>query len=280
MTLSEMRRLLAERNVRLTRSLGQTFLHDSNQLERMVRLAGLNRLDRVVEIGPGLGPLTERLIEAGGEVVAIEKDRQLFEYLRERFSNCPRLSLIEADALEYLRRAKPDWRDWKLVSNLPYSTGSAVLVELAQQSLGPTRIVVTLQLEVVQRLLGQPGSKSYGVLTLLVQAKYQPKDWFRIPANSFYPKPAVDSACLGLDRRASSLVPPEIEAVYVRLVKLAFSQRRKMMFKVLKTAWETSILEAAFERAGLSLRVRAEEVSVPKFAELAMALGTTLCTPG
>jgi len=273
MTLSEMRRLLSERGVRLTRSLGQTFLHDGNQLRRIVRLAGVSRQDRLVEIGPGLGPLTELLSEAGGEVLAIEKDRCLFEYLRERFAGCAGLTLMEADALDYVRQSKPDWTGWKLVSNLPYSVGSAVLVELAQQSAGPACIVVTLQLEVVQRLLAEPGTKSYGVLTLLVGANYQPGNWFRIPASCFYPAPAVDSACLRLDRRGSSLVPAEAVSAYVRVVKLAFSQRRKMMFKLLKAEWGTSALQAAFARTGLGLHVRAEELSLPRFADLARMLG-------
>src|SRR5258705_1498969 len=134
MRLSEMRQILEERGIKLTKSLGQNFLHDANQLRRIVELAQLSPTERVLEIGPGLGPLTELLIERSGEVLAIEKDKRLCEVLRERF---PQLRLLHADALEYLRSEGNDWSGWKVVSNLPYSVASPVIVELAQVAQPP-----------------------------------------------------------------------------------------------------------------------------------------------
>src|SRR6266478_5954600 len=151
MKLSEMRQLLAERKIQLTRSLGQSFLHDANQLQRIVNAAQLHGSDQVLEIGPGLGPLTELLIRRAGRVRAIEKDRRLIEILQERFANAANLELIHADALDYLQQSH-DSRDWKVVSNLPYSVGSRILVDLAQSPNAPALVVVTLQLEVVQRI--------------------------------------------------------------------------------------------------------------------------------
>ena len=138
MTLSEMRQILAGSGIRLTKSLGQNFLHDGNQLRRIVEAAELTKADRVLEIGPGLGPLTELLIERAGGVVAIEKDLKLAEHLRKRFANksVQNFQLLKADALEYLRDEARDWREWKLVSNLPYSVASPILVELAQTGHG------------------------------------------------------------------------------------------------------------------------------------------------
>ena len=144
-----MRELLATRGIQLTKSLGQNFLHDANQLRRIVEAAELEKADKILEIGPGLGPLTERLLEKAGEVLAIEKDLRLVEFLRERFNvaqasrlhnsttllkagGTPALHLIHADALEFLRRESHDWGDWKLVANLPYSVASTIFVELAQ----------------------------------------------------------------------------------------------------------------------------------------------------
>ena len=272
MTLNEMRRVLAERGIALTRSLGQTFLFDGNQLRRIVAFAQLAPGDECLEIGPGLGPLTELLIAAAGKVIAIEKDHRLVECLRERFCDQSKLELIEADALDYLRESGSDWRGWKLVANLPYSVASPILVELGQQTLGPAKMVVTVQLEVARRLMAQPGSSEYGTLTLLVQAAYEPKGWFRIPSTCFYPEPKVDSACVRLDRRESELAPFAAADCFRSLVRLAFEQRRKMMFKVLKAKWNAAQLQQAFAAAGLDLRVRPEEVSLSQFAELARVL--------
>ena len=127
MRLSEMRQILDARGITLTKSLGQNFLHDTNQLRRIAELANLSKADRVLEIGPGLGPLTALLMELAGEVLAIEKDERLCNVLRERF---PDLQLLHADALKYLQTQGTDWRDWKLVANLPYSVASPIIVEL------------------------------------------------------------------------------------------------------------------------------------------------------
>src|SRR6202044_1890227 len=122
--------------------------------------------DKVLEIGPGLGPLTELLLEKAGDVLAIEKDVRLAELVRERFQN-PKLELIEADALKFLELEERDWSNWKVVSNLPYSVASPILVELACGARAPKKIVVTLQLEVARRLMAQTDDDDYGILTLL-----------------------------------------------------------------------------------------------------------------
>src|SRR5882672_2737398 len=121
MKLSQMRQILAQGNIQLTKSLGQSFLHDANQLRRIVAAAELSKNDRVLEIGPGLGPLTELLVASAGEVLAIEKDRRLVDWLRQRQASSANLTLVEADALKFLRREPRDWSGWKLVANLPYS---------------------------------------------------------------------------------------------------------------------------------------------------------------
>ena len=173
MKLSEMKDILAAAEMRLSKSLGQNFLYDANQLRRIVAAAELKRSDKVLEIGPGLGPLTEMLLEQAGEVLAIEKDEKLVQFLRERFG--AHLRLVHADALDYFRREERDWSEWKLVANLPYSVASPILVELAQARGGPQRMVVTLQLEVAKRLLAKPGDEDYGILTLLVQLNHEPR---------------------------------------------------------------------------------------------------------
>ena len=272
MKLSEMKQLLADRGLRLTKSLGQNFLHDANQLHRIVAAAELAQNDRVLEIGPGLGPLTELLVARAGHVTAIEKDRRLFEILSQRFRETKNFQLIHADALHYLREEGADWSDWKVVSNLPYSVASPILVELAQAERPPERMVVTLQLEVARRLMAQPGEGDYGVLTLLVQLAYEPKPWFKIPPGCFFPEPDVDSACVTLMQRASPWLDAGQIEIFAAIVKRSFSQRRKMMFKLLKEDWPEDKLKEAFARLELSEQIRAEELGLTEFVKLTSLL--------
>jgi 16S rRNA (adenine1518-N6/adenine1519-N6)-dimethyltransferase len=283
MKLSEMRELLAREDIQLTKSLGQNFLHDGNQLRRIIESAELSPADKVLEIGPGLGPLTERLLKNAGEVLAIEKDGRLVEVLQARFAGgvpqekmetggTPVLRLVHDDALEFLKRERRDWRDWKLVANLPYSVASPILVELAQGERSPRRMVATLQLEVARRLMAQAGDDDYGLLTLLVQLDFEPRSSFKIPAGCFFPQPDVDSACVILERRAQPFLPEDLRADFQAIVKRAFSQRRKMMFKLLKADWPETKLTQAFVEAGLSPQIRAETVSVEQFVALTSLL--------
>ena len=272
MKLTEMRELLAKRDIQPTKSLGQNFLHDQNQLRRIVEAAELSKADKVLEIGPGLGPLTELLLESAGEVLAIEMDRRLIEFLKERFASAKNLKLLHDDALAFLKREPRDWSDWKLVANLPYSVASPILVELAQSPKRPERMVTTLQLEVAQRLMAQADDDDYGVLTLLVQLDYEPRDSFKIPADCFFPAPNVDSMCVVLQRRARPLLADGQRAAFVKIVKRAFSQRRKMMLKLLKQDWAVDKLTAAFAGLKISPQERAEKLSLEQFVALTKIL--------
>jgi len=272
MKLSEMKEILARKEILLTKTLGQNFLHDANQLRRIMAAADLTDQDRVLEVGPGLGPLTELLLARAARVLAIEKDRRLFALLQERFRTATNLELLQDDALVYLRSRHADWSDWKLVSNLPYSVASPILVEMAQAKKGPRRIVVTLQLEVARRLMARSGEKDYGLLTLLVQLSYEPGPWFKIPASCFFPQPEVDSACITLIRRAIQPLDDRQSETFTRIVKRGFSQRRKMMFKLLEEDWRSDLLETAFQKIPLSAKVRAEGVSLEEFVKLSALL--------
>ena len=179
MTLNEMRSLLESRGIQLTKSLGQNFLHDGNQLRRIVTAADLQPSDRVLEVGPGLGPLTELLLARAASVLAIEKDARLVAVLRERFAGAlsgagpGSLELLEADALRWVEEHRRDWSGWKLVANLPYSVASPLMVELAEAPIPPERMVVTLQAEVVHRIAAPTDGDDYGILTLLLGLRYQ-----------------------------------------------------------------------------------------------------------
>jgi 16S rRNA (adenine1518-N6/adenine1519-N6)-dimethyltransferase len=288
MKLTEMRETLAKRDIQLTRSLGQNFLHDQNQLQKIVGAAEISHRDKILEIGPGLGPLTELLLENASEVLAIEMDARLVDFLCERFGTEERnvdlladafknsepknqageFHLLHDDALKFLKRDKRDWRDWKLVANLPYSVASPILVELACGARAPKKIVATLQLEVAKRLMAQADDDDYGILTLLVQLDFAPQSFFKIPPECFFPSPDVDSACVILNRREQPLLPENLRANFVKIVKRAFSQRRKMMLKLLKQDWPVEKLNAAFAELKISPQERAEKLSLEQFVAL------------
>jgi 16S rRNA (adenine1518-N6/adenine1519-N6)-dimethyltransferase len=158
------------------------------------------------------------------------------------------------------------------VSNLPYSVASPILVELAQAQTPPERMVATLQMEVAQRIEAGTGSEHYGILSLLLQLRYQSGGWFRIPASCFFPAPEVDSACITLRRRPGPLLRPGLEGLFTALVKRGFSQRRKMMLKLLKEDWPEARLAGAFQALGLSPQIRAEAASLQQFIGLAERL--------
>jgi 16S rRNA (adenine1518-N6/adenine1519-N6)-dimethyltransferase len=271
MTLSDMKLLLAEHNILLTKSLGQNFMFDRNQLQKIVAAAELASGDKVLEIGPGLGPLTELLLESAGTVLAIEKDRRLVPILSQRLTT-PALRLVQDDALDYLRREARDWTAWKMVSNLPYSVASPILVELALGAFPPKRIVATLQIEVARRLLAKAGDPDYGVLSLLVQLSYEPVGSFKIPGTCFFPEPEVGSACVSLLRRAGFALSADERQAFVKIVKRAFSQRRKMMLKLLKQDWPPAALDQGFRAAQIAPDARAETVSREQFICLAQSL--------
>jgi len=290
MKLSEMRDWLERRDIQLTKSLGQNFLHDAHQLERIVSAAKLTLQDQVLEIGPGLGPLTSLLLERAGRVLAIEKDFRLVEVLRERFAAAlasaasgddlaaghaseGKLELLHADAIDFLKDQPGDWRDWKLVANLPYSVASPILVELAAGIRAPKLLVVTLQLEVARRLMAQTDDDDYGILTLLVQLDFRPRDWFKIPPGCFFPSPDVDSACVILERRDQPLLPENLRPIFQKIIKRAFSQRRKMMMKLLKQDWPAERLIAVFAELNVSPLERAEKLSLEQFVGLTVKLG-------
>lgn len=270
MNLSEIRRILSDEGLRLTRTLGQNFLHDQNQLRKIIHAASLKPNDHVLEVGPGLGPLTAALLDEVREVRAVEMDRRLCAWLERRFGDHPGFTLVAADAIEYIRTHPEDWSHWILVSNLPYGVASPLLAEMAMLPCGPRRLVCTVQREVARRLQAGPHRPhDYGVLTLLVQRRYAPGDSFAIPPSCFFPKPSVDSTCIVMHRRQSDLVPANLLPTYLALVKKAFSQRRKVMFKLLRELWPQDALESQYRQLNLPQNIRAEKVSLPQFVHLA-----------
>lgn len=234
---SEIKALLAERDILPSRVLGQNFLVDENILRIILASAHLNDSDRVLEIGPGLGVLTEHLVAQAYRVIAIEKDPRLAAYLREIFAAQPALELIEGDALE---QALPDLlkreRITHVISNLPYSSGTRMLVEMMDAEYRPLRIVVMLQSDVAERLVARPGSKAYGIISILAQMFYDVVLRKTVSPSCFHPPPEVRSALVECYRLSEARVRLTSPAHFRELVKWCFSQRRKQLGTILQRA--------------------------------------------
>ena len=272
MNQNDIRNTLDTESIRLSKSLGQNLLHDQNVLQRIAKAADLQKDDNVLEIGPGLGSLTEHLLQKVNELTVIEKDKRLASHLGEKFKNTTNFKLIHNDALKYFENIEVDWGPWKMVSNLPYNVASPLLVDLAAMPKGPQRLVITVQWEVGQRLNAKPSTSEYSKLTLLVGCRYQVKNIFKISPRCFFPEPRVDSACLTLDRRTKPLFEHQLHKPFTTVVKRAFSQRRKMMRKNLKGGWPEDQLDAAIAAANLDSKIRAEKVTMDQFVTLTKEL--------
>ncbi len=271
-TLSEVREFVISREFHPSRMLGQNFLIDGNILDILLRHAALSPEDRVLEIGPGLGAVTGALVARVAHVTAIEKDDALYGHLRGFFADEPRLTLIHADALDQDLAALAGEVD-KVVANLPYSVGSRILVELVRAPRAPSRIVVTVQQEVAQRLTAAPGGRQCGLLTVWCAYRYDCALVKVVTPNSFWPRPEVKSAIVVLQRSRDAL-PPAADARFHALTDHAFKHRRKQLATILAHAPEAIAMPAAACHAflaarGLPVTSRPEDLSIAQWRALA-----------
>lgn len=230
MTLTEIKLHLAERGLRPLKQFGQNFLHDQNLCRWLVEQIGeVPDGARLLEIGPGLGAITEVIIESGKSLVAVEKDRGLAAFLRERFATQSLFELQEGDALDLLPELGAKEAFPIVCGNLPYNVSSPLIMTLLDLPHPPRLMIFTLQRELAQRLAGKPGSKDYGALTVLVQAEYTVEILRKLPATVFYPEPEVESAVVRLQLRPEPLIPPQQRVAFRAMVKKGFSQRRKKL---------------------------------------------------
>ena len=231
---SEVRAILRELDFKPSKVLGQNFLIDGNILGIMVESAEVIDGDAVLEIGPGLGVLTEALLEAGACVKAIEKDDRLFAFLSERFANRERLTLIHGDVMRADLRALCGEGSSKVVANLPYSVGTRALVDLAELPDGPRQMVVTVQLDVGERLAAQSNTKAYGSVSVMLQTLYEVSLRKVVTPSCFYPAPKVKSAIMNLRRLEDTSLAPRDRKHFRALVKHAFQHRRKQLGTILQ----------------------------------------------
>ncbi len=256
---SETRRILAEIGQNPRRSLGQNFLVDGNIVAKSLELARVGEGDAVVEVGPGLGTLTTALLDAGAEVYAVELDLKLHAHLQAglaaRFPD--RLHLMQGDAVEHPLAGFPGGRDFKVVANLPYAISTPWFEGLFAHPL-PERVVLMLQKEAADRYLAQAGTKSFGAISVFVQAAFERQPGHKVSRNCFHPAPDVDSVLLHLARKEN----PRIFAPAVReRIRRLFQQRRKQLGSLCRgdavlEAW----LDSMKSRLGIPPETRPEAV--------------------
>ncbi len=270
----DVRKLLRESGLRAQKSLGQNWLVDESALARIAAAAQLAPQDTVLEIGPGLGSLTRHLAEAAGRVIAIELDAALIPLLRRNVADYANVTIIQGDILQFdprelVGRGSP----YKVVANLPYYITSAAIRRLLEPDARPTLIVLTVQLEVAQRITAAPGKLS--LLAVSVQFYGRPTLVTHIKAGSFYPAPKVDSAVVCIEPYSHPAVDVPDRDVFFAVVKAGFSQKRKQLHNALSAGLaQPQQVAAALERAGVDGRRRAETLALDEWAAVARSIST------
>ena len=272
MNKSELLALLERLELHPSRRLGQNFLIDPNMLDSLVRSANVTEGDRVLEIGPGTGTLTERMLSVGARVQAIELDHRLAGYLRdERFKDDKLFSLTEADACRLDLDALMGDEPFRCVANLPYSCSSQLLASLTSMANQPQDIHVLLQKEMADRLTAKAGTKEYGVLTVRLGLLYEIMIVKTIPKNVFFPPPEVVSAFVRMRLRPKR-PPRDVMASVSHVAGLAFGQRRKKTCRMLEPEYGAERVAAAFAAASLTEDVRADAITPQAYVRLGMEL--------
>lgn len=276
-TPGQLRRLMGAERLRPRKSLSQNFLTDPEALDTIVAAAELGPGDRVVEIGPGLGVLTRRLLAAGASVLAVEVDARLAEYLRRELYGTTGFELIEADALSLHPRELFPGEPFKVVANIPYHITSPLLHAFLEGDRPPELTVLLVQLEVAERVAAPQGKMSY--LSVFAQNVATAEVVARVPAAAFEPAPAVDSAVLRLRRRADPAVPVgDAREPFYRVVQAGFRQRRKQVHNGLSRELpvDRGAVEAALDRCGVTPDRRPQTLTVDEWACLSRSLASAL----
>ena len=253
------------------KKFGQNFLIDGHVLDKIIAGAGVTKDDMVLEIGPGIGTMTQYLAEAAGKVVAVEIDRNLLPILQETLADYDNVKVIHADVLsldlEKLVQEENGGRPIKVVANLPYYITTPIIMALFEQHVPLANVTVMVQKEVAARMKSGPGSKDYGALSLAVQYYAEPYIVANVPCNCFMPRPNVDSAVIRLTRYEEPPVQVKDEKMLFKIIRASFNQRRKTLQNGLNNSSELKIA-AAIAEAGFSPSVRGEALTLEQFAKL------------
>lgn len=279
---TELRRLLGAHGFRFSKAMGQNFLIDPTVPERVAEGSGADKTFGVLEIGPGIGVLTERLCEKAGAVTAVELDRRLLPILEETLSGCPNAKIVTGDIMKLniallVRENMPGLR-YAVCANLPYNITTPVLTALYEAGVFET-VTVMVQREVALRICAKPGTADYGSFTVLTAYYAEPEILFDVPPDCFLPRPKVTSSVVRLKMRSAP--PPEVEdkAFFFRVVRASFMQRRKTLVNALESAFGAvgrEELRQIVTSCGFSAMARGETLGLGDFAAVARALKRAL----
>ena len=269
--ISATRHILKTFDLRASKKLGQNFLIDSSVVQKIVDAAEISAGDEVLEIGPGIGTLTQGLLEAGAKVTAVEIDKKLPAVLEKTLEGYENFKLVQGDILKVdIEEIVPP--NFKVVANLPYYITTQILLTLLEKKLPVTKIVTMVQKEVAERMTAAPNSKIYGAMTVAVQFRADVKIAFEVPPSAFLPRPEVTSAVVVCDVRESPFKVAD-EEFFIKVVRAAFGQRRKTLVNsLLGTGFLREKILAALEVAKILPERRAETLSIEDFVNLANSL--------
>lgn len=261
------------------KKFGQNFLIDPRVLDKIIAAAEITKDDCVLEIGPGIGTMTQYLAEAAREVTAVEIDRNLIPILSETLAEYENVTVLNQDVLKTdiaaIAQERNGGRPIKVVANLPYYITTPIIMGLFESRVPIDSITVMVQKEVAQRMQAQPGTKDYGALSLAVQYYAKPYIAANVPPNCFIPRPNVGSAVIRLKKYENPPVKVQDERLLFRLIRASFNQRRKTLVNGLKNCAELPFSKeqilAAFEVTGLAENIRGEALTLAQFAQLSDA---------
>ena len=273
--------VLQKYNFTFQKKFGQNFLIDTHVLDKIIRSAEITKEDMVLEIGPGIGTMTQYLACAAGKVIAVEIDKALIPILEDTLDGYENVQIINDDVLKVdlakLAEEENGGRPIKVVANLPYYITTPIIMGLFENHVPLKSITVMVQKEVADRMQVGPGTKEYGALSLAVQYYASPYIVANVPPNCFMPRPKVGSAVIRLDRYEKPPVKVEDEKLMFRIIRASFNQRRKTLVNGLKNSPELDFtkeqIEAAVEKIGKGVSVRGEVLSLEEFAALSNFLG-------
>ena len=278
--LEETKYLMKKYGITANKSLGQNFLIDDEVVNNIVDSANVTKNDFVIEIGPGLGTLTSKLVERAGKVVAIELDDRMIKILNDRFSIYSNFELLHDDVLkvdlhELISVNKEKWSHVKIVANLPYYITTPIIMKLLEEKLDIDSITVMIQKEVADRITATPGEKYSGAITYSVYYYANPQQICFVSKECFIPSPEVDSEVITLNIRNTPLVEVKNEEIFFKVIKASFMQRRKTLLNGLLNGGIVKNKEEGkqlLQKLNLPENIRGESLSIEQFAEIANKL--------
>ncbi|HJB47372.1 MAG TPA: 16S rRNA (adenine(1518)-N(6)/adenine(1519)-N(6))-dimethyltransferase RsmA [Candidatus Mediterraneibacter surreyensis] len=276
--------VLQKYNFVFQKKFGQNFLIDTHVLDKIIRAAEIGKDDCVLEIGPGIGTMTQYLACAAKKVIAVEIDKALIPILEDTLEGYDNIKVINEDVLKVdigkLAETENDGKPLKVVANLPYYITTPIIMGLFENHVPLQSITVMVQKEVADRMQVGPGTKDYGALSLAVQYYAKPYIVANVPPNCFMPRPKVGSAVIRLDRYEEPPVEVENERMMFKIIRASFNQRRKTLANGLKNSAELDFtkeeIEAGIETLGKGAGVRGETLTLEEFAKLSNYLNNTL----